>query len=416
MAPGKNRGEQHRPVGWARHLAQGLKPVARASMAVALERDAGERVGRLKDAARDRVAERRRPSRPRMRALTASPRGRIEWRSAPAPPPPGPRGAIVHPVAVATCDLDRSLLLGRTPFPMPLHFGHECVADVVEVGSEVEAVAPGDRVVVPFQVNCGECDACRAGFTGNCRSVPPLAMYGFGVAGGHWGGAVADLLAVPFAEAMLVRLPDGVAPAAAASVSDNVCDGHRHVAPHLPELLARDPGAEVLILAATSRRTLFSPSMPLYAGQIALALGAGRVTFADARPHVRERAAALGLVAVDPKELRGRDPVPLVADCSATPDGLVRAIEMTAPDGVCSSAGLLHARVAIPTGLMFGRNVELRIGRSHARREMPAVLELIASGRLAPELVTSAAGAIDDAPAAIHDHACGTAIKTVLTE
>jgi alcohol dehydrogenase len=65
---------------------------------------------------------------------------------------------------------------------------------------------------------------------------------------------------------------------------------------------------------------------------------------------------------------------------------------------------------------MFGRNVELRISRSHARREMPAVLELIASGRLAPELVTSAAGAIDDAPAAIRDHACGTAIKTVLTE
>jgi len=334
----------------------------------------------------------------------------------PAPALPGPRGALVHPIAIATCDLDRSLLLGRTPFLMPLHFGHECVAEVVEVGSEVEGVKPGDRVVVPFQINCGECDACRAGHTGNCLAVPPISMYGFGVAGGHWGGAVADLLAVPYAEAMLVTLPEGVAPAAAVSVSDNVCDGYRHVSPHLPALLERDPEAEVLIVAATSRSTLFSSSMPLYTGQAALALGARRVTFADARPHVRERAAALGMDAIDAAELRGREPAPLVVDASANPDGLKRAISLTAPDGICSSAGNLHARVAIPTALMFGRNVELRIGRSHARRDTPAVLDLIAAGKLRPELVTSATGALDEAPAAIGEHACGSAIKTVLTE
>jgi alcohol dehydrogenase len=416
MARSGSKAESHRPAGWPRHLAQSLKPAANAAMTVALERDAGERVARLREAGRDLLSERRRPSRPRMRALTAAPGGRIAWKSVPAPPLPGPRGALVHPIAVATCDLDRSLLLGRTPFLMPLHFGHECVAEVVEVGSEVEGVKPGDRVVVPFQINCGECDACRAGHTGNCLAVPPISMYGFGVAGGHWGGAVADLLAVPFAEAMLVALPDGVAPAAAVSVSDNVCDGYRHVAPHLPALLERDPEAEVLIVAATSRGTLFSSSMPLYTGQVALALGASRVTFADARPHVRERAAALGMEAVDSAELRGREPAPLVVDASANPDGLKRAISLTAPDGVCSSAGNLHARVAIPTALMFGRNVELRIGRSHARRDTPAVLELIAAGKLRPELVTSATGAVDEAPAAIREHACGSAIKTVLTE
>lgn len=79
--------------------------------------------------------------------------------------------------------------------------------------------------------------------------MPPLSIFGFGVGGGHWGGAFADQLTVPFADAMLTPLPYNLDPVAAASVADNVCDGYRHVAPFLPDLLQRDPGAEVLIAA-----------------------------------------------------------------------------------------------------------------------------------------------------------------------
>ena len=132
-----------------------------------------------------------------MRALVAAPGGRLTWRAVPAPPPPGPLGAIVRPVAVATCDLDRALALGATPFALPLHFGHECVAEVLRVGERVTRVAPGDRVVVPFQISCAACAPCAAGHTSNCASVPPISMYGFGVGGGHWGGACSDELAVP---------------------------------------------------------------------------------------------------------------------------------------------------------------------------------------------------------------------------
>jgi alcohol dehydrogenase len=408
--------ERHRPYGRLRNLAQGLTPVAITASSVSFERDRELRTRRLRAAARDALAERRRPSRAKMRALRVAPGGRIEWRSAPAPPPPGPKEAIVHPIAVATCDLDRAMMLGRTPFPMPLHYGHESVAEVVEVGSEVDRVKVGERVVVPFQINCGECSACRAGLTGNCLAVPPLSMYGFGVAGGHWGGHVADLFKVPFADAMLVTLPDGVDPAAAVSVSDNVCDGHRHVAPHLPAILERDPGATVLILAAQTRDLPFGASMPLYAGQVALALGAGRVVLVDARPPVRLRAIELGLEAIPPSELRGLDPVPLVVETSTTPAGLRRGLELTAPDGICTSAGGLHGNAKIPYGLMFGRNGTLKIGRSHARAEVSPVLDLIASGRIAPERVNSTVDSIDAAPQALRDHAEGNAIKTVLLE
>ncbi len=397
-------------------MAQGFGRVALTASSVSFERDREMRIERLRAAARDVVAERRRPSRAKMRALRVAPGGRIEWRSAPAPAPPGPKEAIVHPIAVATCDLDRALLLGRTPFPMPLHYGHESIGEVVEVGSEVERVNPGERVVVPFQINCGECAACRAGLTGNCLAVPPLSMYGFGLAGGHWGGHVADLLKVPFADAMLVALPEGIDPAAAVSVSDNVCDAHRHLAPHLPAILEREPGATVLILAAQTRDLPFGASLPLYCGQIAQALGAGRVILVDARPPVRLHAMQLGLTAIPPAELRGLHPALLVLDLSAVPVGLRRALELTAPDGICSSAGSLHANAKIPAGLMFARNMTLKVGRSHARAEVPAVLDLIEAGRIAPERVNSTVGALDEAPRTLRDHAEGNAIKTVLVE
>lgn len=156
-------------------------------------------------------------------------------------------------------------------------------------------------------------------------------MYGFGLAGSHWGGHIADLLKVPFADAMLVALPEGIDPAAAASVSDNVCDAHRHLAPHLPQILEREPGATVLILGAQSRDVPFGGSLQLYEGQIAQALGARRVVLADARPPVRARAAELGLTAIEPAELRGLDPAPLVLELSAAAVGLRRGIELPPP-------------------------------------------------------------------------------------
>ncbi len=158
------------------------------------------------------------------------------------------------------------LALGATPFPLPLRLGHECVAEVLSVGEQVTRVRPGERVVVPFQISCGSCSPCLMGHTGNCASVPPISMYGFGVGGGHWGGAFSDELAVPYAEAMLVPLPEGLDPVAAASVADNVCDGYGHVAPHLPVLLERDSDVEVLIVAGVIRRQVFSASIPPYAG------------------------------------------------------------------------------------------------------------------------------------------------------
>ena len=118
----------------------------------------------------------------------------------------------MHPIAASTCDMDCPLALGATLFALPLHLGHECVAEVLSVGERVARVRPGDRVVVPFQISCGPARPAAPGAPAAAPRVPPVSMYGFGLLGGHWGGAFSDELAVPYADAMLVSLPDGVEP------------------------------------------------------------------------------------------------------------------------------------------------------------------------------------------------------------
>jgi alcohol dehydrogenase len=388
-------------------------PDAAAATRASFERDAGDRLHRLTATIADRSWGGAR-HRPRMRALAAAPGARLRWREVAAPPPPGPLEAIVRPIAASTCDMDCPVMLGATPIALPLHLGHECVAEVLSVGGQVATVRPSDRVIVPFQINCGRCAPCRAGRTGNCTSVPPLSMYGFGVATGHWGGAFSEQLAVPYADAMLVPLPDGIDPAAAASVADNICDAYRHIGPHLPAVLADDPDAEILVLGAVSRRSLFTPSCTLYTGLIARALGARHVYLADSRAGVRAHAERLGMNALHPNELRGRAPFPLVADVSAS--SLGRALSCTAPDGICSSSGGLHRSARIPFVQMYVRNVTLHLGRTHVRALMPEVLDLMVRGALRPEAVTTTVAPLEDAPAVLREHFLGgDSVKTVLT-
>jgi alcohol dehydrogenase len=176
----------------------------------------------------------------------------VEWREAPEPTLQSAVEAVLRPVVVSTCDLDRALVTGKAPIPGPFPLGHECVADVIEVGDAVRSFRPGDRVVVPFQISCGECARCRRSLTASCSRVPTGAMYGLRPLGGDFGGALSDRLRVPYADAMLVALPSGVAPEAAVHAADNLSDAWRAVAPPLAE----QPGAEVLVASGWAGQPL----------------------------------------------------------------------------------------------------------------------------------------------------------------
>jgi threonine dehydrogenase-like Zn-dependent dehydrogenase len=308
--------------------------------------------------------------------------------------------ALVRPLAVAMCDLDGALLAGVLPVEEPFPLGHECVAEVIEIGDAVRGVAPGDVVVVPFQISCGQCAACEAGRTGNCENVPRGSAYGMQPLGGPWGGALADVLRVPFADAMLVPLDAGLDPVAVASVADNVPDGYRAVA----RPLADAPGAEVLVVGGWAR------SVGLYAAACAKALGAARVVYADADPGRLETAAALGAEPVTvPVDENGAlawpnkfGRFPITVDASGQHGGLHAALRSATPDGTCTGVAIyFEPATPLPLLEMYTRGCTLHTGRCHARALIPEVIALIAAGRLDRALVTSAVVGFDDAEAAL---------------
>src|ERR1700744_2037943 len=141
-----------------------------------------------------------------MRQLTFAEAGRYQWSDAPDPEITEPGQALVRPLLVACCDLDIAVAQGQAPLPPGYAVGHEGLAEVVAVGEGVTSVRAGDRVVVPFQISCGGCAACRRGATGSCGSVPLMAMYGLGpLAGLNGGGFMSDLVLGPYAHAR--RMP-----------------------------------------------------------------------------------------------------------------------------------------------------------------------------------------------------------------
>src|SRR5271155_344368 len=175
-----------------------------------------------------------------MKHLMFEQASRYAWRETSDPEITAPGQALVRPLLVACCALDVAVAQGRLPMPPGHAVGHEGLAEVIAVGDEVRSVQVGDRVVVPFQIGCDTCRECRRGVTGSCASLPLMAMYGMApLAGLDGGGFMSDLVLVPYADAMLIPIPDTVDPVAIASLSDNIPDGWRAVGPYRAELDAR---------------------------------------------------------------------------------------------------------------------------------------------------------------------------------
>ena len=327
-----------------------------------------------------------------MQQLTCTGPGKLAFHDVPAPTLQGDGEALVRPLAVARCDIDLALLSGTFPLRGAFAVGHECVAEIVALGDAVRGLAVGQRVVVSFQLSCGRCGACSAGYSARCEAYPVLSDYGMQpLSGVDYGGMLSDLVRVPHAAAMLRPIPDRLDPVALASVSDNVLDGFRAVAPHL----AACPGARVLVVAHGL------PSVPLYAVQAAVALGASRVDFASSDETLLAHAARLGArpVATD-FEKRG-ERYPIVVEGGLSEAGLRYAVASTAPDGVLQSVSFYpQGALPLPLGKLYTLGFRLAIGRCSAVSELPRVLPLIESGALHPEAVTTRVVDWSDAPSA----------------
>ena len=332
-----------------------------------------------------------------MQQMTFLKPGQFEWREVPMPVIEAETDALVRPLAVARCDLDLHIATGFVPFPGPFAFGHEMVGEVIAVGDAVPH-ASGTRVIVPFQLSCGRCANCRRGWTNTCTAFPPFAAYGLAAGGkADFGGGFSDLVRVPFADHMLVPVPDGVANEVACNLSDNVADGWRGVAGPL----ADRPGAPVLVIGGKAQ------SVGLYAVAAAVALGAGSVTYLDDDAGRQAAAQALGAW-VAPLALaegrRAEAQFEIVVEAAGDPAALAFAIQSTAANGVLTVVSMYFDRATpVPLTQAYYKGITVHTGRVQSSAVLGDVLGCVACGKLHPQPATHRIASFADAADAMTD-------------
>lgn len=308
--------------------------------------------------------------------------GRTEWRETEALHLSSGREAIVRPLAVSICDADAGILRGQVPFPFPYPFGHEGAGEVVAVGDEVRSVEVGDRVVIPFQISCGACKTCLRGHTAACATVENAeaygqifghAAYGFGEATGAYGGVFGDQVRVPWADGMLVPIPDGLPSEMVVAAADNLADAYQRVAP----TLRVEPEADVLVVGGGGGAS----SIGLYAVVFARALGASNVACLGSRPELLALAERLGARSIEAREPPGRvGRFRLVVDAAAHPKWLATAMRSTDAFGTCATCGVYFGDVRVPLGEAYNQGLRFEIGWVNARAWLPEILELLGKG------------------------------------
>ena len=138
-----------------------------------------------------------------------------------------PNDAIVRLTASAICGTDLHMIRGTMAGMKPgTILGHEGVGIVEEVGNAVRNFKPGDRVVIPSTIACGNCSYCRDGYYAQCDKANPngpeagTAFFGGPAMSGPFDGLQAEYARVPFANVGLVKIPDEVSDDQAILVSD----------------------------------------------------------------------------------------------------------------------------------------------------------------------------------------------------
>ena len=130
-----------------------------------------------------------------MHALVYHGADKKDWEQVPDPEPTNPGDAVIRVEAVTICGTDLHILGGDVPEVADgTILGHEAVGTVVAVGSAVDTLRPGDRVLASCISACGRCRYCREGAYGQC------------LGGGGWilghsvNGVQAEYARIPFAD------------------------------------------------------------------------------------------------------------------------------------------------------------------------------------------------------------------------
>jgi alcohol dehydrogenase len=324
-------------------------------------------------------------------------------------PSPGRDGVVVRVEASGVCRSDWHGWMGHDPdIVLPHVPGHELAGVVEAVGADVRRWRPGDRVTMPFVAGCGICPECAGG---NQQVCPSQFQPGFTA----WG-SFAHYVALEHADTNLVRLPDAIDFAAAASLGCRFATAFRAVV----DLARVQPGEWLAVHGCGG--------VGLSAIEIARAMGA-RIVAIDVRAEALALAHQLGAEVT----LRGDDEGLLSAIADATGGGAHVSIDALGHRTTCRNSILSlrrrgrHVQVGLLLGdqadppLPMGRVIgwELQVLGSHGMQahRYDAMLGMILSGKVDPAVLISRRIGVADAPAALMNMPSSTASGvTVITD
>jgi len=345
-----------------------------------------------------------------------------------------PRDAIVRITRSAICGSDLHIYDGYIPTMEPGDIlGHEFMGEVVEVGSKVENLKAGDRVVVPFTIACGNCFYCKQQLWSLCDNSNPNAwiaekMYGYSPSGlfgyshmlGGYAGGQAQYARVPFADVGPLKIPEGLSDDQVLFLSDIFPTGYMAA-----ENCEIKPGDVIAIWGCGP--------VGQFAIRSAYLLGAEKVIAIDRFPErlnlARQgNADVINYEEVDDviEELKwmtgGRGPdacidaVGLEAHSNTIPGWydtakqsmrlsfdrplvLRQAIQACRKGGVVSIPGVYGGFLdKIPFGAAMNKALSFRTGQTHMMRYMQPLLQRIENGEIDPSFVITHRIRMEDIP------------------
>ncbi|MEN8674417.1 alcohol dehydrogenase catalytic domain-containing protein [Nocardioides sp.] len=326
-----------------------------------------------------------------------------------------PTDAVIRVTTTGLCGSDLHLYEPLSPFMTPGDVvGHEPMGIVEEVGSQVQDLKVGDRVVVPFNVSCGSCWMCGQGLHSQCETTQNrdqgtgASLLGFSKLYGQVTGGQAEYLRVQFADFLPVKVPEGPSDDRFVYLSDVLPTAWQGV-----QYADVPDGGTLLVLGAG----------PIGDMAARIAMHAGRrVIVADRVPERLARVSARGAETIDidavddlAEEVRSRtagrgadaviDAVGMEAHGNPVAEKLIKAVGLL-PDAVAEplmlKAGFdrlaaLHsafdavrrggtvsvlgvyggAADPMPLMQMFDKQVQLRMGQANVRRWTDDILPLL---------------------------------------
>ena len=371
-----------------------------------------------------------------MKATVWQGRNKVAVENVPDPQLLNDRDAIIRVTTTCICGSDLHLYDGYVPTMKKGDIlGHEMLGEVVEVGKGVKNLNPGDRVVVPFPIACGACNACNAQLYSLCENSNPNArlaekMFGFPTAGifgyshltGGFAGGQAEYVRVPFADVGPLRIENADLPEEALVMLADVFPTGFMAA----EYCDIEPGAVIAVWGAGP--------VGQFAAASAQLLGAERVILID-RFDYRLRIAeqnrgveTLNYEEVDSvpealKELTGGrgpdaciDAVGMEAHFhgpsymydrtkqalrqeTERPFALREAIMSCRNGGTVSIVGVYGGLMdKFPIGAVMNRGLTIRSGQCHVHRYLRPLLRRIEDGEIDPSYIVTHTMKLDDAP------------------